>query len=248
MVDESLITVTNNENPPIELQISSYSNNVDIQITQSNDAALSVHNSDTEAHLVIINPILDDIDDINTELTQLNTTLATKANTTAIPTTTSQLTNNSNFATISQLPNVPTNVSSFTNDSNYVNSTQMTNGLTGRADTNLSNINASTARTNLGFQKYDSGWFAVAVNTTYTKTHNLGTKNIKYDVLIADDVNGTNQRRALDYFVNSTGYGYIPSALTSTTLSFIVAQYVGMNTSAYGITSAYYRILAEVII
>ncbi len=247
MVDESLITVTNNENPPIELEISSYSNNVDIQITQSNDAALSVHNSDTEAHSAIINPILDEIVDINTELTQINTTLSTKANITAIPTMTSQLTNNTNFATISQLPTVPTNISSFTNDSNYINSTQMTNGLAGRADTNLSNINASTARTNLGFVKYDSGWFAVSPLTKYTKSHGLGTSNIKYDVLIADDVNGTNARHALDYLVWEVGVGYIPNEVTSTTISISPNTNVGLSVASVRITSAYYRIIAEVI-
>ena len=116
---------------------------------------------------------------------------------------------------------------------------------TSRYNQNGYNINACTAK------KYDSGWFAVAANTLYTKTHGLGTSNIKYNVLIADNSSGNNQRPALDYFsVSGYALGYAPSTTTSTTLSVkTAAHYVGFATdAATGLSTAYYRILAEEII
>ncbi len=98
-------------------------------------------------------------------------------------------------------------------------------------------------------KKYDSGWFAVSAGKiNYTKTHNLGTSNIKYIVLLADDVNGLNQR-PMDYFTVTESYGAIQCGATSTTLTIQSAlHYVGFDASANGgITSGYFRILAEVI-
>lgn len=99
--------------------------------------------------------------------------------------------------------------------------------------------------------KYDSGWFLVTANMTYTKTHNLGTKDINYIVLIADDINGTNQRPAVDFCSNFANYdfGWRGGAVTETTLTIITAAYgVGIpTTSSSNITSGYYRVIAEKI-
>lgn len=94
---------------------------------------------------------------------------------------------------------------------------------------------------------YDSGWFAVAASSTYTKTHNLGTTNIKYIVLIADDSSGTNQRPANDTCYGSTWVGWLGGAVTSSTLSVVTNNQVGFNINGYGQTSAFYKILAEVL-
>lgn len=93
-------------------------------------------------------------------------------------------------------------------------------------------------------KKYDSGWFAVSASTKYVKTHGLGTSNIKYDVLIADDVNGTNQRKILGLNGN---IGYISNETTSNTMAISTSTYVGLSISGTNLTTAYYRILAEVI-
>lgn len=53
MVDESLVTVTNNENPVINLEITSYNNEVDIEFVQSIESVVSVHNSNASAHPAI---------------------------------------------------------------------------------------------------------------------------------------------------------------------------------------------------
>lgn len=106
------------------------------------------------------------------------------------------------------------------------------------------NINKQTVK------KYDSGWFAVTKGTVYTKTHGLGTSNIKYIILIADDTNGTNQRPCIDYeYDNVLGdEGWYAMTTTANTLSFKTAGgCVGANSEGGSASSAYYRILAEVI-
>src|SRR5574344_2021592 len=68
--------------------------------------------------------------------------------------------------------------------------------------------------------KYNSGWFPVATYTAYTKTHNLGTNQIKYTIQIADDALGTNCRPSNDYYFNNYGTteprNYITNETTST--------------------------------
>jgi len=98
--------------------------------------------------------------------------------------------------------------------------------------------------------KYDSGWFAVTANTVYTKNHNFGTSNINYTVLTADNINGANQRPALgryDNFVN-TSCGYLPTATTTSSLSFLTGNYVGVTPSQALMTTGFYRILAETVV
>ncbi len=238
MTEESIVTVTNNPNPTIELEIISYTNDVNVGFSESIESAFAVHNTDAEAHYNIL-----------TEMKNgLEADISLKADATAIPTKTSQLLNDSNFAITSQIPTIPTALSSFTNDTNYVNSTQMSSSLSTRADTDLSNINKSNALLNLGFQRYDSGWFAVSANTTYTKTHGLGTSNIKYIVLIADNSSGTNQRPAVYFFVIGVGgYAWAPFGLNSTTISLHTYSTVGLSILGTDVTSGYYRILAEVV-
>ena len=97
------------------------------------------------------------------------------------------------------------------------------------------------------YAKYDSGWFAVTTNTTYTKTHNLGTSNIKYIVLVADDINGTNQRPATDYLYIGTSYGFYASSTTSSTLAISTNTNPVISVAGVGQTTGFYRVLAEVI-
>lgn len=78
MADDT-ITVINNENPTINLEIESFSTDVDVSISQSNEAALVVHDHALNAHANIINPITGDIDSIYNEISTINTDLATKA-------------------------------------------------------------------------------------------------------------------------------------------------------------------------
>lgn len=74
------VTVSNNDDNFINLEIISYSNGIDINFDESDEAALVVHDNNLEAHSNIISSISDDIDDINIALTDVNTLLATKSN------------------------------------------------------------------------------------------------------------------------------------------------------------------------
>ena len=98
-------------------------------------------------------------------------------------------------------------------------------------------------------KKYDSGWFAVSSAQTYTKTHNLGTDKIKYSVLMADNTDGANAKPAIDYMYGGStdSRGYIPYQTTSTTVSIKTSNKVGYSASGSWVTSAYYKILVEVI-
>lgn len=53
-MDENLITITNNENPTIELEIGTYTNEIDIEFVQPVDLALSIHNRSENAHSNIL--------------------------------------------------------------------------------------------------------------------------------------------------------------------------------------------------
>lgn len=86
----------------------------------------------------------------------------------------------------------------------------------------------------------NTGWFAVTSGTTYTKNHNLGTKEFTYYVEIADDSNGTNARPIFPTNSNSFYCG----ATTATTLSIVTNANVGVSITGSSLTSAYYRITA----
>lgn len=114
---------------------------------------------------------------------------------------------------------------------------------TNRYNQNGYNINAYTTK------KYDSGWFAASAGLIdYTKTHNLGTSNIKYDIFFSEDANGTNQRK-IHYMTVTYAYGAIQKLTTATTLTIQTAlHYLWFNSAGTGsLTSGYLRILAEVI-
>lgn len=50
MEDENLVTITNNENPPINLEITAYRNEVNIELVESVESVLAAHNVCEDAH------------------------------------------------------------------------------------------------------------------------------------------------------------------------------------------------------
>jgi len=80
MVDENLITVTNNGNPTIALEIIASENNVSVEFTQSIDSVMSVHNVDENAHANIVDELTSQIN-TKANIIDMNTLLAVKANT-----------------------------------------------------------------------------------------------------------------------------------------------------------------------
>jgi len=95
--------------------------------------------------------------------------------------------------------------------------------------------------------RYDSGWFSVAANTTYTKTHNLGVAG-KYTsvVTIADDAAGTNDRILANNFSGGAGYWQRASTTPRNQIDLSTAvSNVGYSTSGTltAVGTAFYRIL-----
>lgn len=242
---DDLVTVTNNENPPINLEIIAYENNLDVSFVESVDSVLSGHNSDENAHAAIINPIKDDINELNVNMVNKIDKITGKN------LSTNDLTNGlkSNYDTAYQNSHNHSNKAALDLVSGTNTGDQNLGGL---ATISLNNINSSGQTVILNTIKnarYDSGWFAVTTNTDYTKTHNLGTSNFKYNVLLADDANGTNQRPFNYYYVyNAQTVGWLPKATTNNTMTIWTAfNYIGTNMNTSGITSGYYRIIAEAL-
>lgn len=50
MGDENLVTITNNENPPINLEITAYRNEVNVELVESVESVLAAHNACEDAH------------------------------------------------------------------------------------------------------------------------------------------------------------------------------------------------------
>lgn len=149
---DDLVTVINNENPPINLEITSYENIVDVNFLQSIESVISAHNTSAEAHENLQQEIF-----LKANTTDVNTLLATKANvaTTYTKTETDTLLTqkvNTSDATLTKQGN------SFNGANQLVklNSSGQIPALdgsllTGKANLTLSNITLASALINLGF-------------------------------------------------------------------------------------------------
>lgn len=90
--------------------------------------------------------------------------------------------------------------------------------------------------------KNDTGFFAVAASTTYTKNHNIGRPFITL-VTIADDINGTNERPFTLVYNGTTYVGWFPGATTRNSFSLTTAAAVGLLIGAATTTAtAFYRV------
>lgn len=72
-MSDDKITVVNNENPTIDLEITTYTNSIDVDLNNSIDSALSVHNTDYTAHANIKNAL-------ESQISALNFLMNTKVN------------------------------------------------------------------------------------------------------------------------------------------------------------------------
>lgn len=252
MADENLVTVTNNENPPIDLEIVAYKNIVDINFLQSIESVIAAHNTSEEAHANIKAELA-----LKANTTDVNASLATKAN---ISTTYTKAETDTLLA--NKINTSDTTITKQGNTFNGVNQLlKLDSGgklpqVDGSALTNLSQSQISGLSTALNgkeplHSKYDSGWFAVTVGTTYTKTHGLGTSNIRYIVLTSPTADGANANPTPAAHNDSIGgaawCGFFPKTTSNTTISFLTAaQYIGYDAST-AISSGYYRIIAETL-
>ena len=88
--------------------------------------------------------------------------------------------------------------------------------------------------------QYDSGLFAVAVSTTYTKAHNLGTQAYSGITSQADDNTGTNERLSIQASGNTGQYG---AATTRNSYAVTTAgTNIGFSIAGSGVSTGYYRI------
>jgi hypothetical protein len=73
-MSDDTITVSVNENPTINLEITAYRNNVDLNFVESIESVVSVHNTDSNAHSNIINGLISS----KANLSEMTTALASK--------------------------------------------------------------------------------------------------------------------------------------------------------------------------
>lgn len=105
---------------------------------------------------------------------------------------------------------------------------------------------------------YDSGWFSVTINSNYTKTHNLGTTKVIYQLWFSPDASGTPTYSVygiteLDQDGRGNYRGGFVTALTPTSITISTSgisgngNYVwdGLTSSNTGAsyTSGYYRVI-----
>lgn len=143
---DDLVTVTNNENPPINLEITTYKNEIDVTFVQSIQSAVSVHNVDENAHESIKSEIV-----LKANTTDVNSLLANKVDKiTGKDLSTNDLTNGlkSNYDTAYQNSHNHSNKAALDLVSGTNTGDQ---NLSGLATTALSNLTLATALTNLGF-------------------------------------------------------------------------------------------------
>jgi hypothetical protein len=86
----------------------------------------------------------------------------------------------------------------------------------------IPSANVPTFATLVASKIYDSGWFAVAVSTSYSKTHSLGTTKVLVQLYFSDNSDGSGFVTLLganNYVLNGTQGATVISALTTTTIS-----------------------------
>ena len=91
---------------------------------------------------------------------------------------------------------------------------------------NLSGTGIVTGTGITALRAYDSGWFAIAANTNYAKTHNLGTIKVIAVYYFATDINGANANIAFMYY-EAAFYGIRVYGLTTTTIGVRVDSIAG---------------------
>jgi hypothetical protein len=93
----------------------------------------------------------------------------------------------------------------------------------------------------------DSGWFAVALDSSYTKTHNLGTTNVMAIAWFSDTSDGSSNVFEIDYDHDYTNSGVQLQDLTTTQIklrtSSVMFRKLAVNGGFIDYTSGYCRII-----
>lgn len=108
----------------------------------------------------------------------------------------------------------------------------------------------------LHFKKYNSGWFGVAINTTYTKTHGLGGTPEFIEVWYSDTYDGSGDvvkcgTPDFTYTTWPTGQWNMASNICDVNDTILrvrtsnpIVSYVDQNSSTHAATTGYLRIVA----
>jgi len=92
---------------------------------------------------------------------------------------------------------------------------------------------------------YDSGWFSVAANSSYTKVHNLGTQKLLIFVYFSTTNDGSNVDRAQTYDIAySAGYNIKDITTTQMTIATGASHLqIDLPPSGTWIETGYYKII-----
>ena len=92
---------------------------------------------------------------------------------------------------------------------------------------------------------YDSDWFSISLNNTYTKIHNLGTTKLL--IMVYSKVNsGDNPMLQVGYEVAPAGdhYSYTIKNITPTQFDIVTSEASAVWGRDYASNSGYYRVIA----
>ena len=115
--------------------------------------------------------------------------------------------------------------------------------------TSINNDNDDNFEEAISDYIYDSGWFSVSANGTYTKTHSLGTIKVISELWWSASSDGSSAKKAeFNSGGANDGYGAVLQALSTTqiTIKAGAAYPIGYyNASGYltGTAGGYYRLL-----
>lgn len=82
-------------------------------------------------------------------------------------------------------------------------------------------LDANAKLPTVALKVYDSGWFAVSLNSTYVKTHNLGTTKCLINTYVAQNNDGSGwcvNTHADNYTAHNHGIGIVALSTTTATL------------------------------
>ncbi len=112
---------------------------------------------------------------------------------------------------------------------------------------NLGAINCYFSNTSLPDADYDSGWFAVTANTTYTKNHGLGANPRVVTLWHSSDAAGASEWVRVNITVAATSYERDVLGTTAESIIISTGNDASNSTVAStrrGSTGGYYRIFA----
>lgn len=122
------------------------------------------------------------------------------------------------------------------------------------SDTRLPTQQSVKAYVDNTVKKYDSGWFAAAANTTYTKAHGLGAVPTIVQVWYSDTADGTGDVHVVDGGMTTAGASGVSAStidIDATDIKVYVRDYLAYYYEGYSVlnapTSGYLKVVALLV-